>query len=124
MNMSKLLVSALVALPFGVQAAVVDLSAWTAEGGSSSWNVQPGNDTVYQTVNGDPTVFFDPASTGSQGTALSGNIKQTDLLPGAGGFGNGDDDFIGFVLGYNSGELSSSSTDFFPGRLETGGSSI
>ncbi len=85
-------------------AVPVDLSSWTAEGGSSSWNVQAGNDTVLQAVNGDPTVFYDPTSTGSQGTALSGNIKVVT---------SSDDDYIGFVLGYNSGEISSSSTDYF-----------
>lgn len=86
------------------QAVAVDLSGWTAEGGSSSWNVQTGNDSVLQTVNGAPTVFFDPAATSSQNTALSGNIRVGS---------DGDDDFIGFVLGYNSGEIFSSSADFY-----------
>ena len=92
-------------LPMHSQAAAVDLSGWTAQGGSSNWQVQSGNDTVLQTVNGAPTVFFDPSVTSTQGTALSGKIKVTD--------GGGDDDFIGFVLGYNSGEIFSSSADFY-----------
>jgi len=90
---------------FNTNAAAVDLSGWTAEGGSSSWNVQSGNDTVFQTVNGDPTVFFDSTATSTQGTALSGKIKVTSA-------GDWDDDFIGFALGYNSGEINSNSTDF------------
>jgi Thrombospondin C-terminal region/PEP-CTERM motif len=87
-----------------ISATPVDLSTWTAEGGSSNWNVQTGNDSVLQTVNGAPTVFFDPNATSSQGKALSGEIKVTTTL---------DDDFIGFVLGYNSGEILSETADFF-----------
>ena len=89
--------------PTLANAIPVDLSNWTAEGGSSSWNVQAGNDTVLQTVNGAPTIFFDPTTTSTQGTALSGTISVND----------GDDDFIGFVLGYNSGEVFSSSADYY-----------
>ena len=83
----------------------VDLSGWTAQGGYSTWTVQAGNDTVLQTVNGAPTVFFDPTSTGAQGTALSGNIEVTH---------SSDDDFIGFVLGYDSGELTSGGASSCP----------
>ena len=101
-NITKLpLLAAFSLFSLTTNAAPVDLSGWTAEGGSSSWNVQaPSNDTVLQTVNGNPTVFFDPSATSSQGTALSGKIQVTTT---------GDDDFIGFVLGYNSGELTSGS---------------
>lgn len=87
-----------------IAATPVDLSTWSAEGGSSSWNVQSGNDSVLQTRNGSPTVFFDPGVTSSQGKALSGKIKVTTT---------GDDDFIGFVLGYNSSEIFSNTADFF-----------
>ncbi len=85
-------------------AGAVDLNSWSAQGGSSSWNVQAGDDTVLQTVNGAPTVFFDPSATSTQGTALNGKIKVNDT---------GDDDFIGFVLGYDSGEVFSSTADYF-----------
>lgn len=96
----------LLALPWSGTslAAAVDLTGWTAQGGSSNWVVQPGNDTVLQTVNGDPTVFFDPTVTSTQNTALSGNITVTTT---------NDDDFIGFVLGYQSGEITSASADFY-----------
>ena len=89
-------------------AAPVDLSGWVAEGGNSSWNLQTlnaPNDTVLQTVNGQPTVFFESGSN-ALGTALSGSIKVTSG-------GNWDDDFIGFVLGYDTGEIFSASADFW-----------
>jgi len=87
-------------------AAEVDLSTWTAQGGSSAWTVQSGNDTVLQTVNGAPTIFFDPSATSTQGTALNGKIRVTSP-------GNWDDDFMGFVLGYDSGEIFSSTADYY-----------
>lgn len=112
MSINKLFKTAIVATtlatPLAVNAAAVDLNGWTAQGGSSSWNVQSGNDTVLQTVNGNPTIFSDLSVTSTQGQALSGEIKVTTT---------GDDDFIGFVLGYDSGELTSSASsataDFF-----------
>ena len=73
----------------------VDLSGWTDDGGGN-WVLQAGNDSVLQTINGQPTVFYEAGST-AQGTALSGEITvQT----------TGDDDFIGFVLGYQAGNLA------------------
>lgn len=96
--------AAIVSVSFGAQAGPVDLSGWGAQGGASNWNVQgAGNDTVIQRSNGAPTVFFDPTATSTQGTALSGTISVND----------GDDDFIGFVLGYQSGEIFSSTADYF-----------
>ncbi len=55
-------------IPTIASATAVDLSGWTAEGGSSSWNVQAGNDAVLQGTNGDPTVFFDNSVVSTQGT--------------------------------------------------------
>ena len=82
-------------------AAPVDLSGWTSEG-AGNWNVAIPPDSVTQSINGQPTVFHN--GTNSQGTSLSGTIEvQT----------TGDDDFVGFVLGYDSGELSSGSADFW-----------
>lgn len=81
-----------------VTAAVipVDLTGWTSEG-SGSWTVATDNNSVFQSQNGNPTVFFESGTT-SHGQALSGQIEvQT----------TGDDDFIGFVLGYSTGELNS-----------------
>ena len=84
-------------------AAPVDLSTWTAEngpsgpGGSSNgdWDLAVDNNSVTQGNNGRPTVFYDGASS-SQGTALSGSITVNTT---------GDDDFVGFILGMDAGEL-------------------
>lgn len=54
-----------------------------------------------QTINGAPTVFY--ASGNAQGRSLSGTIRVTSTS---------DDDFIGFVLGFNSGDLTNNNTDF------------
>jgi len=79
----------------------VDLSTWQSDG-DGTWNLQPGNNTVLQSKNGDPTVFFNSGSN-AQGTQISGSIKVGNTT---------DDDFIGFVLGYQDNELSSASSDF------------
>jgi len=78
-----------------VQAGLVDLSSWEIDG-SGNW-VLPGapNDSVLQTLNSSPTMFFNDMN--SQGTALSGSIKVEER--------GGDDDFVGFVLGYDDGDL-------------------
>lgn len=82
-------------------AALVNLSGWTAQGGSSNWTVAADQNSVFQSVNGDPTVFF--SGSNDQGKALSGKIKVETT---------GDDDFIGFVLGYQSGAYNAASSDF------------
>lgn len=82
------------------QATPVDLSTWTVEG-TGTWNVQPGNDSVIQTVNGNPTVFYSDFN--SFGNQLSGTIRVNTTS---------DDDFIGFVVGFNPGDLTAASTDF------------
>jgi hypothetical protein len=80
----------------------VDLSSWTRQG-SGNWVVQPGNNSVRQTVNTTlPTVFFSPDN--AQGTNLRATIRHYSPYS--------DDDFIGFVLGFRSGDLTASSTDF------------
>ena len=78
----------------------VDLTSWTAEG-PGSWAVQAGNDSVVQTLNNDPTVFHNGLN--SQGQALAGEITvQT----------TGDDDYIGFVLGFQAGDLTSATASY------------
>jgi hypothetical protein len=81
----------------------VDLSGWTAQGypGNFNWVLQPGNNAVRQTVNGSPTVFFSDYS--AFGNQLSGTIQVAT---------SGDDDFVGFVVGFNSGDLTAATTDF------------
>ena len=104
--MRKLLLAAAALVSVPATAAPVDLTGWTSNSyGSANWTVQnaPANDSVYQSVNGDPTIFFDPG-TNAQGQQLSGTITVTNA--------GGDDDFIGFVLGYQDGEINSASADF------------
>ncbi|QJR82191.1 PEP-CTERM sorting domain-containing protein [Alteromonas pelagimontana] len=85
---------------FASQAALVDLSTWMTDG-EGSWSVSADNNTANQSVNGDPTVFY---STGSSlGQTISGEFSVGT---------ENDDDFIGFVLGYNAGEINSATSDF------------
>ncbi|MBX3679354.1 MAG: PEP-CTERM sorting domain-containing protein [Rhodocyclaceae bacterium] len=92
---------ALVALSGSASAALVNLSGWTAEGGASNWTVAADKNSVFQSVNGSPAVFF--SGSNDQGKALSGKIRVETTS---------DDDYIGFVLGYNSGEATAAATDF------------
>ena len=74
-TMGKLsLVASLLVAAQSVTAAVipVDLSGWASEG-SGNWTVAGDNNSVFQSQNGQPTVFFEPGTT-SQGEALSGQI--------------------------------------------------
>jgi hypothetical protein len=74
----------------------VDLSSWVQDG-NGNWILQSGNNAVFQTLNSPPTVFHNNVN--SQNTALSGTIEvQT----------NTDDDFVGFVLGYQQGDIAGS----------------
>lgn len=107
--MEKVILGAVASLllPIVAHAAPVDLTGWTENGykgtNAGRWTVQPGNDSVKQSINGQPTVFFEPGSN-AQGTSLSGTIEvQT----------TSDDDFIGFFLGYQDGELNSTNADFW-----------
>jgi len=86
----------------GAQAAPVDLSSWIAEG-DGRWNLEAGNNAVKQTINGLPTVFHNAAAS-SQGQALSGTIQVQEF--------GGDNDFVGFVLGYHAGDLTNASADY------------
>lgn len=93
--------------------APVDLSSWVSDDhtitaaatSGSNWVVQgAGNDSVFQNVNGRPTVFYDFTAL-SQGTALGGEITVETTS---------DDDFVGFVLGYQAGEINTATgTDFY-----------
>lgn len=76
-------------------AAPTDLSGWTREGTGGTWNVAPNKNSVTQTINGDPTVFY--SNFNALGKSLSGTIRVN---------GTSDDDFVGFVVGFNPGELS------------------
>lgn len=108
--MKKIILAAAlsVAFPFAASAAPVDLSSWISEEGNGSgaanWQVQgAGNDSVYQSQNSRPSVFY-KSGANAQGTSLAGKITVET---------SNDDDFIGFVLGFNSGEFGSSNADFW-----------
>ena len=105
------LVSVLVGLaPVTTYAAPVqvDLTGWTENGlrgnnDAGNWTVQPGNDEVLRTFNGQPSAFFAPGAN-DQGSALRGTIRVET---------SSDDDFIGFILGYQDAEFNSTSADFW-----------
>ncbi len=74
----------------------INLSTWTADsyilGGqpAGNWNLSPDNQTVTQTVNADPSLYRN-------------NLNQTSYsMDGSWKSGGGDDDFIGFVFGYQN----------------------
>jgi hypothetical protein len=87
-----------------LMAAPVNLTSWTTQNytpGAGNWVLQPGNTSVLQTFNGNPTVFLSDQS--ALGTEIQGKIKVTTT---------GDDDFIGFVLGFNAGDFANPAADF------------
>lgn len=86
-------------------AAPVDLGSWQIDG-SGAWTIQSGsqpNDSAFQSVNSRPTMLFNGID--SQGLSLSGTIKVETTT---------DDDWIGFVLGYDDNDLfgSNPTTDY------------
>ncbi len=90
------------------QAVPVDLSTWTSESypavsgfSPGNWVVSGGNDTVTQTVNGQPTLYYSDFS--AFNTDLTGTIRVNT---------GGDDDFVGFALGFNPGDSSNASADY------------
>jgi hypothetical protein len=104
MKVSRFLLSlstlGLIAASHLAYAAPVDLSTW-AVNGNGVWVRAGDNNSVTQTQNNNPTVFF--SSGNAQGNKLSGTIRVNSV---------GDDDFIGFVLGYKTNDLTSATTNF------------
>ena len=101
---SLLLVSGLVST---VQAVPVNLNTWTAESypavsgfGAGNWVVAPDGSSVFQSVNGQPTLFYSDFNT--FGSSFTGMIDVS----------GGDDDYIGFALGFNAGDTTSGSADY------------
>lgn len=98
---------ALGAIAFGLAAtaapataAPVDLSTWTQEG-PGTWTLAPGNNSVVQTVNGNPTVFYSDYN--AFGNRLSGTVRVGTTS---------DDDFFGFVVGFTPGDLADGVSNF------------
>lgn len=96
-----IMAASLLAAPTIASEVPVDLSTWTAQG-NGNWVLENGNNSVRQTINGTPTVFFAPGN--AQGTSLTGTVQHFSPFS--------DDDFFGFVLGFKSGDLAAATTDF------------
>lgn len=81
----------------------IDLTTWSQRGpaGNGTWTVAPGGSSVLQSINGDPTFFV--GSTNQINTTLRGKIRV-----GA----DGDDDLVGFVLGFKSPVSNGNDMDF------------
>ena len=60
--------------------------------GAGVWTVAPGGGSVTQSVNGQPTLFYSPFN--AQGSDVRGKLSA----------GGGDDDYIGFALGFRPGD--------------------
>ena len=75
----------------------VDLNTWSQKGTSSNgnWTVENGGDSVYQSVNGSPTYYVSPNDFFN--TTIEGSFLQDQARSG----GFNDDDFMGFVFGWN-----------------------
>ena len=87
-----------------VDTGVVDLTAWTPENissGSGVWTVAPGGNSVLQSVNGNPTFFYSDFN--ALGSPLKGGIVVETT---------GDDDFIGFAIGFDPGDTTNASVDY------------
>ena len=105
-SMRPIVVSAFV-LAMAVTAAAqiqVNLNTWGQRGpsGAGNWTVQGGGSSVFQSINGDPTFFVSPFS--QINTTIQGRFRVQES--------GGDDDFIGFVFGFQSPQGTGTDYDF------------
>lgn len=105
--LSLLLLAAVTAAPLAAQVPV-NLNSWTAQSypavngfGAGNWVVAPDGNSVRQTVNGQPTLFA--SNFQAQGTEIQGRIRVNTA---------NDNDFIGFALGYNLGDITNSAANY------------
>lgn len=96
MKLHSLVAASFVVVPFAVlaQAEVpIDLRSWAELGppANGTWTVSSDGTSVTQSINGDPTFFVGAGS--FLDTTLRGSIRVNNA---------GDDDYIGFVFGYQS----------------------
>jgi hypothetical protein len=93
MSVSLVMVCVLGLHGYALAAAAVDLGAWSQQGnyGAGNWNVSSDGQTVLQTINGAPTMFVSRGAV--LDTTVIGRFKVETTS---------DDDFIGFVFGYNA----------------------
>jgi len=89
---------------------IVDLSTWTAESYPAVagfypgvWTVsEPNHESVEQSINGQPTMFYSDSN--AFNTQVEGSIIVTQNA--------GDDDYIGFALGFQPGDSSNPTADY------------
>lgn len=88
-------------------AVPVGLATWTAEPypavagfPAGNWQVAGDSSSVTQTENGQPTVFFSDFS--ARNTTVTGTVEVLTA---------GDDDYIGFVLGFEPGDSTAAGAD-------------
>lgn len=91
MKLINVLASGLMFSASVAYAGAIDLNTWNQAGSSNgNWNVAADGTSVLQTINGNPTFFIsDDSFINNQFTGTFG-VETED-----------DDDFIGFVFGYN-----------------------
>ena len=82
----------------------IDFNTWSQEGFSSNgiWTVQGGGSSVLQTINGDPTFYVSPDT--FINVEISGRIRIDNSF---------DDDFVGFVFGYQEPDAIPTQYDFW-----------
>ncbi|MEO8195177.1 MAG: PKD domain-containing protein [Thermoanaerobaculia bacterium] len=94
--------------PGVIEPGAVDLHSWIEEeyetaDVSALWTVAADGLSVYQSINSQPSVFFSPLP--AVGSFLEGTIRVEPA-------GNWDNDYIGFVLGFQAGDTLNPDSDF------------
>ncbi|PCJ32160.1 MAG: PEP-CTERM sorting domain-containing protein [Gammaproteobacteria bacterium] len=98
---SKILqICAIALFSTSAMATSINLSPWVSNG-TGNWRTATDNLSVTQTKNQHPTVFINNQD--SQGYQYSADIRVNTTS---------DDDYIGFVLGYDNGDLTNNSADY------------
>lgn len=95
---------ALCCSPAVLAQANVDLNTWSKKGpsGNGNWTVAADGSSVFQSINGNPTYFVSP-----------NNFFNTTIEGRFGVETTADDDYIGFVFGYNEPGDNSTDASFF-----------
>jgi hypothetical protein len=102
--MKKLSLALSIMMFIGTASAEVveDLSGWDVDG-TGDWSYSSVDNSWFQNANTSvPTILFDPASS-ALGNAVSGEVTVSA----------GDDDMIGFVLGYKDGDNVNVDADYW-----------
>jgi hypothetical protein len=71
--------------------AVINLNTWSSPDTGGSWTVAPDGESVFQSTNGNPTVFLSPTNVFNDNIRGSVTVETTS-----------DDDYIGFIFGWQS----------------------